>query len=48
MIYSPTTAWVLTILECLFGFWLAQVGWPVAGGIIIGAALALQWTRIKP
>ena len=42
-----TVAWFLTIAECLFGFWLTTIGWPIAGGIIIGSALAFQLCRMS-
>ena len=42
----PTLAWLLTIAEVVFGFWLGRAGYPMTGGAIIGAAVALQIARV--
>ena len=43
---APPITWVLTVAECLLGYWLSTVGWPFAGGIIIGLAGGMQFSRV--
>lgn len=42
-----TTAWLLTIAECAFGYWLTTIGWPVTGAFIIGSAVGFHVSRLS-
>jgi hypothetical protein len=43
--FNPPIAWVLTAIEILLGGWVVSLGFPVFGGVLMGAAAGSFVTR---
>jgi hypothetical protein len=43
--FNPPIAWALTAIEILLGGWVVSLGFPVLGGVMMGAAAGSFMTR---
>ncbi len=39
-------SWIMTLIEIAVGYWLTTIGYPIAGGILIGLAMGSKLSRI--